>query len=274
MPVVWVRSKALLKTSLTIIVKQTGRVALMVTLLSGALIQQVNAQTLRVAVAANFKVTLEALAGEFEANSEHRLVISSSSTGKHYAQILNGAPFDLFFAADVRRPQLLEKQQRIIAGSRFTYAIGKLVLWSPRADYVDREGTILATGNFRRLAIANPRLAPYGLAAKQVLEQRGLYQTLRPRIVRGENIAQTYQFVATGNAQLGFIALSQLRQPGMTTTGSMWAIPESLYDPIEQQAVILNDKSAAREFIAYIKSEPAGQLLRRSGYAVPSQERE
>ncbi|MDZ7662461.1 molybdate ABC transporter substrate-binding protein [Thiohalophilus sp.] len=264
----------MLKTSLTIIVKQTGRVALIVILLSGALIQQVNAETLRVAVAANFKTTLEALARDFEANSEHRLVLASGSTGKHYAQILNGAPFDLFFAADVRRPALLEEQQRSVPNSRFTYALGKLALWSPKADYVDREGAILASGDFRRLAMANPRLAPYGLAAKQVLKRRGLYATLQPRIVRGESIAQTFQFVASGNAQLGFVALSQLQGTGISKQGSRWTIPQSLYDPIEQQALMLNDTPAARAFITYIKSEPAGRIMRRFGYAAPSQERE
>lgn len=228
------------------------------------------AETLRVAVAANFKTTLEALAMDFEASSEHRLIISSGSTGKHYAQILNGAPFDLFFAADVRRPQLLERQQRIVPGSRFTYAIGKLVLWSPKPGYVDDQGQVLASGTFQRLAMANPRLAPYGLAAKQVLEQRGVYQRLRPRIVRGESIAQTYQFVATGNAQLGFVALSQLRRPEGTMGGSVWNVPESLYAPIEQQAVILKDKPAARAFVTYLTSERAGAIIHRFGYTTPS----
>ncbi|MDZ7802546.1 molybdate ABC transporter substrate-binding protein [Thiohalophilus sp.] len=232
------------------------------------------AETLRVAVAANFKTTLEALVGEFEANSEHRLVLASGSTGKHYAQILNGAPFDLFFAADVRRPALLEEQQRSVPHSRFTYAIGKLALWSPEPGYVDTEGKVLETSDFRRLAMANPRLAPYGLAAKQVLKRHGLYATLQPRIVRGESIAQTFQFVATGNAQLGFVALSQLQGTGRGKQGSLWIVPESLYEPIEQQAVILNDTPAARAFIAFIKSEPAGRIMRRFGYATPSQERE
>lgn len=231
-----------------------------------------NAETLRVAVASNFKTTLEALVEDFEASSEHPVILASGSTGKHYAQILNGAPFDLFFAADVRRPRLLEQQKRSAPGSRFTYAIGKLVLWSPEAGYVDDQGRVLETGTFRRLAIANPRLAPYGLAAKQVLQQRGLYQKLQSRLVRGENIAQTFQFVATGNAQLGFVALSQLEGSGLAQQGSLWTIPESLYDPIEQQAVMLNDTPAARALIAYIKSEPAGRIIRRFGYATPSQE--
>ncbi|MFO8023945.1 molybdate ABC transporter substrate-binding protein [Thiohalophilus sp.] len=264
----------MLQTLLTSIVKQTGRIALIIHLLSGAVIQQVNAETLRVAVAANFKTTLEVLVENFEANSEHRVILASGSTGKHYAQIRNGAPFDLFFAADARRPRLLEQQQRSVAGSRFTYAVGKLVLWSPKPGYVDDKGQVLASGTFRRLAMANPRLAPYGLAAKQVLQQRGLYEHLQSRLVRGENIAQTFQFVATGNAQLGFVALSQLQGSSMAQQGSLWTIPESLYDPIEQQAVLLNDTPAARAFIAYIKNEPAGRIIRRFGYATASQERE
>ncbi|TDX99268.1 molybdate ABC transporter substrate-binding protein [Thiohalophilus thiocyanatoxydans] len=231
-----------------------------------------SAETLRVAVASNFKTTLEAVVEEFEANSEHRVIIASGSTGKHYAQIRNGAPFDLFFAADARRPRLLEQQGHSVADSRFTYAIGKLVLWSPQPGYVDDKGQVLETGTFRRLAMANPRLAPYGLAAKQVLQQRGLYERLQSRLVRGENIAQTFQFVATGNAQLGFVALSQLHASGLARQGSLWTLPESLYDPIEQQAVMLNDTPAARAFLTYIKSEPAGRILRRFGYATPSQE--
>ncbi|MDR9437758.1 MAG: molybdate ABC transporter substrate-binding protein [Thiohalophilus sp.] len=233
-----------------------------------------NAETLRVAVASNFKTTLEALVEDFAATSKHRVIVASGSTGKHYAQILNGAPFDLFFAADVRRPRLLEQQKRSVPGSRFTYAIGKLVLWSSEAGYVDDQGLVLETGAFRHLAMANPRLAPYGLAAKQVLQQRGLYDKLQSRLVRGENIAQTFQFVATGNAQLGFVALSQLQGSSMAQQGSLWTIPESLYDPIEQQAVLLNDTPAARALVAYIKSDSAERIIRRFGYATPSQERE
>lgn len=231
-----------------------------------------SAETLRVAVASNFKTTLEVLAGEFEAQSEHRLILASGSTGKHYAQIINGAPFDLFFAADARRPRLLEQQGHSVAGSRFTYAIGKLVLWSPQTGYVDDKGLVLESGTFRRLAMANPRLAPYGLAARQVLQQRGLYDRLQSRLVRGENIAQTFQFVATGNAQLGFVALSQLRGSGMAQQGSLWIIPGSLHDPIEQQAVVLNDTPAARALIDYIKSDSAVRIIRHFGYDTPAQE--
>lgn len=225
------------------------------------------ADTARIAVASNFKTTLESLVRDFESRSRHRLVIASGSTGKHFAQIINGAPFDLFFAADVHRPQLLEQQQRIVPGSRFTYAIGKLVLWSPQADYVDSQGKVLETGNFRRLALANPALAPYGQAAVQVLQHRGLYDRLKSRLVRGENIGQAYQYVATGNAELGFVALSQIQQPGKPVNGSWWEIPASLYDSIEQQAVQLTDSPAAGEFVAYVKGDKARAIIHSFGYA-------
>ena len=242
------------------------------TLLPGLLVLTPSAaETLRIAVASNFSSTLEALAKDFEQRSTHELILASGSTGKHYAQIINGAPFDLFFAADVRRPKLLEREQHAVVGSRFTYAIGKLVLWSARTGYVDPAGAILASGEYRRLAIANPRLAPYGQAAREVLQRRKLFQSLQSRLVRGENISQTYQFVASGNAELGFIALSQLHRPGQELAGSWWFVPEEFYSPIEQQAVLLRDSPATREFAAYIMSDPARQIIRTHGYAVPGE---
>lgn len=239
-----------------------------VLLLTFLFMQQASSETLRVAVAANFKTTMEALAKDFEQRYGHTLLIASSSTGKHYAQIINGAPYDLFFAADVRRPALLEEQKKIVPGTRFTYAIGKLILWSPEPDYVDPEGKILKSGDYRRLAIANPRLAPYGLAAKQVLQKMNLYNDLSTRLVRGENIAQTYQYVATGNARLGFVALSQLQQPGKTIGGSYWAVPGSLYDPIRQQAVQLRAQPVAEQFLDYVKSDAARRIIQAYGYAI------
>lgn len=225
------------------------------------------AETLQVAVASNFKNTMESLAQDFEQRHGQKLLIASGSTGKHYAQIINGAPFDLFFAADVRRPGLLEAKQMIVPGTRFTYAIGKLILWSPEPGYVDSRGEILKNGDYRRLAIANPRLAPYGLAARQVLQQLNLYDALSPRLVRGENIAQAYQYVATGNAQLGFVALSQLQQPGRSIPGSWWRVPASLYSPIEQQAVQLREHPAAGAFLDYLKSDAARTIIQAYGYA-------
>jgi molybdate transport system substrate-binding protein len=230
---------------------------------------QAGATEARVAAASNFTGAIEALTARFEAETGHRVTLIFGSTGKHYAQIMNGAPFDAFFAADVRRPELLEAGGVAVPGSRFTYAVGKLMLWSPDAAYVDRDGRILERGDFRHLAIANPVLAPYGRAARQVLQRRGLWESLTGRIVRGENIAQTFQFVASGNAELGFVAASQLWRPGRAPDGSVWDVPEALYDPIEQQAVLLTDNEAARAFLSFARSDAALEIIRRFGYNTP-----
>ena len=229
------------------------------------------ADEIRVAVATNFVTTLQTLTSRFETETGHRVMLAPGSTGKHYAQIKHGAPFDLFFAADQRRPALLEKEGFAIPGTRFTYAQGQLVLWSPDAKRVDTNGHVLATGNFRKLAIANPKLAPYGLAAREVLQARGLWKKLQPRLVRGENIGQTYQFVRTGNAQLGFVAAAQPFASGARISGSYWTPPQSLYTPIIQQAVLIKDTPAARAFIAFVKTETARALIETHGYLTPSQ---
>jgi molybdate transport system substrate-binding protein len=223
----------------------------------------------RVAVASNFARTLEVVAVRFEAATGHQVVLAPGSTGKHYAQIRNGAPFDLFFAADVRRPRLLEEAGIAAPGSRFTYAVGRLVLWSPQPGYVDPEGQVLAKGGYRYLAIANPRLAPYGAAARDVLEGLGLWQSVQRRLVRGENIAQAYQFVASGNAELGFVALSQLSTPDGETPGSRWIVPRRLHAPIEQQVVLLRDTEAARALLAFVRTAEGAALIRGFGYEVP-----
>ena len=223
------------------------------------------AETLRIAVASNFKTTMSKLTTQFEQQTGHKILLSFGSTGKHYAQILHGAPYDIFFAADAERPALLEKQQRAHAGSRFTYALGKLVLWSPDQNLFTDE-KVLSSNKFHKLAIANPRLAPYGVAAKQVLQSRKQWQHLQGKLVRGENIAQTYQFVQTGNAQLGFIAYSQVIDK---VKGSFWLVPTSLYSPIEQQAVLLTDNTAAKSFIHFIKSKQTLRLIQESGYDIP-----
>jgi len=229
----------------------------------------VEADELRVAVASNFRPAMTALAARFEESSQHQIVVIHGSTGKHYAQIVNGAPFDAFFAADAARPLRLEAEQRIVTGSLFTYAIGKLVLWSPRERLVDPDGQVLQTDSFNHLAIANPELAPYGTAARQVLQALGLWEHLSARLVRGENIGQAFQFVATGNAELGFVARAQLAAPGHAFEGSSWQPPQSLYDPIEQQAVLLQDSPAGRAFIGFVQSEQARALIRTYGYDVP-----
>ncbi|MCF6262671.1 MAG: molybdate ABC transporter substrate-binding protein [Xanthomonadales bacterium] len=240
------------------------------------------AAEIRVAVASNFVVTMKLLARSFETQNNHRIVIASGSTGKHFAQISHGAPFDLFFAADAKRPQLLEQQGLAIDGTRFTYALGTLTLWQPeqttnRSDNSTgmRETTsiesnsILKTlkqANFNYLAIANPKLAPYGMAAKESLQALGLWEKLQTQIVRGENISQAFHFVYSGNAQLGFVAHAQLIHLDPDARGGFWQIPPHYYQPIEQQAVQLNDKAATRAFVEYIRSPAAKLIIQQQGY--------
>jgi len=227
------------------------------------------AEAIRVAVASNFVEAITVIAERFEARTDHEVTLSAGSTGKHYAQISNGAPFDAFFAADAHRPQLLEQEGVAVAGTRFTYALGKLVLWSPTAGYVDRDGRVLERGEFRHLAIANPKLAPYGRAAEEVLLAMGLWDRFGRRLVRGENIGQAYQFVSSGNAELGFVAYSQVRRPGRAIEGSWWNVPQTLYTPIEQQAVLLKDGEAARAFLSFVRSDEALEIIRDYGYDTP-----
>ena len=224
---------------------------------------------IRIAVASNFGPAIEQLSNRFEQQTGHQVKISLGSTGKHYAQIKNGAPFDAFFAADSLRPELLEQQAIALPGSRFTYAQGKLVLWSPQQGLVDNEGLILRQGDFSFVALANPRLAPYGKAAQQVLMQRGLWDSLSKKMVRGENIGQAYQFVKTGNAQLGFVALSQIQTTDGRLPGSYWIVPQQYYSPIYQQAVLLRESALAREFLAFIKTPEMRILIQDLGYETP-----
>jgi molybdate transport system substrate-binding protein len=224
-----------------------------------------------VAVAANFSGPLDKLAAAFEKETGHHLLISSGSSGKLYVQIKAGAPFEVMLSADSERPLRLEKEGAAVAGSRFTYAIGRLVLWSKEPGLVDSAGAVLAGGGFRHLAVPSPENAPYGAAARQVLQGMDLWQKLAPRIVQGEDIGQTYQFVATGNAELGFVALSQIRAAGKPQ-GSLWIVPAERYRPIEQQAVLLargKDDPAARAFLEFLRSAPARALIQEFGYGLP-----
>ncbi len=222
----------------------------------------------RVAVATNFAEVMEELAERFEAASGLTVLVSSASTGAHYAQIRNGAPFDVYFSADRERPELLEQEGLSVPGTRFTYAIGRLALWSPDPGLVDDAGAVLASGQFRYLAIANPELAPYGAAARQVLVRRGLWDGIQDRLVRGQDIGQAYAFVSSRNAELGFVALSQIQRPDAAVEGSRWIVPESEHDPIEQQAVLLVDTAAAREFLAFVRGEEATALIQSFGYGI------
>lgn len=228
------------------------------------------AAEVRVAVAANFAATLHTLAKGFSSETGHRVQVSSGSTGKHYAQIRNGAAFDVFLAADSARPERLEAEGIGIANSRFTYAVGRLVLWVPGQHELDPPDQYLRNADFRRLAIANPRLAPYGLAAEQVLRAWQLWERLQTRLVRGENIAQAFQFVATGNAPAGLVALSSLLAGERPAAGSYRAIPPELHQPIEQQALLLRRGEAAEAFLRYLKGGAAAALIRSAGYEVPA----
>ncbi|MDR1311953.1 MAG: molybdate ABC transporter substrate-binding protein [Burkholderiaceae bacterium] len=228
------------------------------------------ADTVNVAVAANFATPIRVIAGQFEKESGHKVLITSGSTGKLYAQIKNGAPFDILLSADNERPRLLEEEKAIVPGSRFTYAIGKLALWSAKEGYVDQEGLVLKKQAYRHLSIAAPKLAPYGRAAQQTLEKLKLWDVVKPKLVQGENIAQTYQFVVSGNAELGFVALSQVYENGKLKSGSMWLVPDGLYTPILQDAVILSraaDNRAAKALIDYMKSEVGLRTIRSFGYS-------
>lgn len=225
----------------------------------------------RAAVAANFSVPVQAIARSFETDSGHTLKLSFGSTGKFYSQIKAGAPFDVLLAADDETPARMAGEGLADPGSRFTYAIGRLALWSKNPGYVDAGGDVLRS-RFGKLAIANPRLAPYGLAARETLAGLGLWDGVRDRVVMGESITQTLQFIDTGNADLGFIALSQIMKDGKLGEGSAWLVPPHLYRPLRQDAVVLahpSDKAAAEAFLKYLKSEKARAVIRGFGYALP-----
>lgn len=221
-----------------------------------------------VAVAANFAEPAKAIAAAFRRATGDRVVIATGSSGAFATQIAHGAPFQLFLSADAARPAALERAGLTVAGSRFTYAVGRLVLYSTDGTLIDGTGMVLRAGRFRRLAIADPATAPYGTAAVQVLQRMGLAQRLRPRLVQGNSIAQAYEFVASGAAELGFVAEAQVVG---VTGGSRWLVPNRLHDPIAQQAVLLKTGAAnpaARAFLAYLRSPPAKAIIRHYGYAI------
>ncbi len=227
------------------------------------------AADVHVAVAANFTAPIKQIAAEFEKETGHKVVLSFGASGKFYAQIKNGAPFQLFLSADDEKPAQLVKDGLAVADSRFTYAIGTLVLWSAKPGFVDAKGEVLNKGTFNKIAIANPKLAPYGTAAIELLTKRGLLAAIAPKFVQGENISQTFQFVSTGNAELGFIALSQVMKDGKVTSGSAWIVPGALHSPIRQDAVLLavgKDNAAAKALLDYVKSDKAKKIIRSYGY--------
>jgi molybdate transport system substrate-binding protein len=226
----------------------------------------------KVAVAANFAGPLARLGPGFAASTGHTLKLSSGSTGKFLAQIAAGAPFDVLIAADDETPSRLVETGHAVAGSRFTYAIGRIALWSARPGLVDERGAVLAGGRYAHVAIANPKTSPYGAAALDVLKSLGLDGAVAPKLVTGESIAQAYQFVASGNAELGFVALSQVAVPGEPARGSHWLVPPQLHREIRQDAVLLKAgerNAAADALLAYLKGAPARALIRAYGYGMP-----
>jgi molybdate transport system substrate-binding protein len=222
-----------------------------------------------VAVAANFAGPIDAIAKAFEAESGHKLVVSTGATGKFYAQIHSGAPFEVLLSADQQTPARLVDEGLAVKESRFTYAIGRLALWSTKPGLVDEQGAVLSRSGFERLAIADPALAPYGAAAVQVLKARGVYERLQPKLVIGSSIAQAHQFVDSGNAELGFVALSQVVAPGRAAAGSLWRVPASLHAPLQQDAVLLKagqGRPAAAALLAFLRSAKARELIAAYGY--------
>lgn len=222
-----------------------------------------------VAVAANFTAPMQKIAAQFEKDTGHKAVLSFGSTGRFYAQVRSGAPYEVLLAADDEAPAKLAREGLGVAGSRFTYAIGRLVLWSRQPALVDAQGQVLKTGAFERIALADPKLAPYGAAAVETLARLGVLEAVKPKMVLGENIAQAYQFVATGNAALGFVALSQVQLDGRFTQGSGWVVPAHLHTPIRQDAVTLvagKNNPAAAALLKYLQGDSARAIIRAYGY--------
>ena len=232
-----------------------------------------SSEPINIAAAANFMAPLKTIATDFEAQSGHKTRVSFGSSGKLYAQITHGAPFDVFLSADQKAPISLEAQDLAVKSSRFTYALGQLALWSTHASYRDKLREVLIAGDYQTLAIANPKLAPYGEAALQTLASLGISKDRIPRLVQGESITQTFQFIHSGNASLGFIALSQAVSFKASARGALWIIPHEHYSPIQQDAVLLNrgqPNPAAWAFLAYLKSQPARAVIESFGYQLPA----
>ena len=224
-----------------------------------------------VAVAANFTAPMQKIAKAFEQETGHKAQLAFGATGKFYAQIKNGAPFAVLLAADDETPARIEKEGLAMAGTRFTYATGRLALWSKQANVVDDKGEVLRSSSFNKLAIADPKLAPYGIAAMEVIHKLGVQAGVIPKLVQGESIGQTYQFVSTENAHLGFVALSQISLDGRITQGSAWVVPQHLHTPLKQDAVLLNagkDNTAAQALLKYMQGDTAKAIITRYGYAL------
>jgi molybdate transport system substrate-binding protein len=244
-----------------------AKILLLISLLSGLVLPSAQADEITIAVASNFTSTLEKIRQEFETQSEHKVTIVSGSSGRLYAQIANGAPFDLFLSADSDKPQALETAGIIEVGSRRIYALGRLVLWSRLAEIDASSADILRTDTITRLAIANPRVAPYGVAAISVLQALGLESRYRDRLVQGENIAQAYQFVDSGNATAGFVALSQVL--GRPNVGTYWEVPTVMHSPLAQELAVIKEGVGVQAFVDFLQHDSIRALILESGYELP-----
>jgi molybdate transport system substrate-binding protein len=244
----------------------------MATLSAMSLSQLAVAETLNVAVASNFIAAMQQIEREFESSSEHELRLIRGSSGKHYAQISNGAPFDVFLSADQSRPRRLMEEGSAVATSLTTYALGQLALWGREDDLVLNQEYLLNTYNYEVIAIANPRLAPYGQAASELLATLGLSSILADRLVMGENVAQAFQFAFSGNADLGLVAYSQTLSDSLSGRGATWLVPVELYQPIRQDLVIVNDSPAARELVEFLTSAAVHDILLTHGYLLPGED--
>ena len=233
---------------------------------------QIAADEIKVAVASNFYPAMKEIVLQYElkqsqSSENHKIILISGSSGKHYAQILNGAPFDIFFSADKARPILLEKKGISETGSRFTYALGKLILWSSTDGFIKKDEPLYNKG-LRFIAIANPKISPL-FTSKEALISINLWEGMKNKLVRGENIAQTFQFVNSGNAKLGFISYSQLMNPSYPVAGSFWEVPQTLYTPIEQQVVLLKKSSLAKDFLSFMRTDQSLKIISKFGYDLP-----
>jgi molybdate transport system substrate-binding protein len=249
----------------------------LVVILSAAfLCANAKAEEVTVAVAANFTAPMQKIAQAFEQDTGHKAKLVFGSTGKFYAQIKNGAPFAVLLSADVETPARLEQEGAAVAGTRFTYAVGRLALWSKNPALVDNKGQVLLSkttdkNSFKKLAIADPKLAPYGAAAIEVIEGMGASAKVMTKLVQGDSIGQAFQFVMTENAELGFVAYSQISTDGRITQGSAWVVPQNLYTPLRQDAALLSlgkDNAAALALIKYMRTDRAQTIIRTYGYTL------
>lgn len=242
---------------------------------SGLLLSAPNAGAgeAQIAVAANFTAPMQKIAAEFEKDTGHKAVLSFGTVGKFYSQMNAGAPFQVLVSSDRDTPDALVRDGLAIDGTRFTYAIGKLVLWSASPNVVDDKGDVLRRGSFQHLSLANPKLAVYGAAGQAVMQKLGVWDAIEPKLVLGESITQAYQFVASGNAELGFVAYSQVvGHGGKISSGSAWMVPPELHAPLAQDVILLapgKDSAVAKAVVDYLRSEKARAIILSYGYDLP-----